>query len=167
MCFHGIFSQELECMYCIDIIIKISTFEKNLQVPVNQIIHFKVLVVVPEWIEKCFRNLSHQVFLFYFGFISATLSNISFFYLTKEEIIPWSIPDSWWTLRWWRWVCTRLDRILMVTEKSWKSTWCVFGKGSVGSKIDTWNWGEGGVVAGERLFSGFKLFRLRGHPYIT
>ena len=90
------------------------------------------------------------------------MSKISFFYLTKEEIIPWSIPDSWWTLRWWRWVCTRLDRILMVllTEKSWKSTWCVFGKGSVGSKIHTWNWGEGGVVAGERFFSGFKLFRL-------
>ena len=54
------FSQELEC---VDIIIKISVFEKNLQVPVNQIIHFKVLVVVPEWIEKGFRNLSHQKYL--------------------------------------------------------------------------------------------------------
>ena len=35
----------------------------HLQVPVDQIIHFKVFVIVPKWIEKGFCHLIHQVSL--------------------------------------------------------------------------------------------------------
>ena len=37
--------------------------KNHLQVPIDQIIHFKVFVIVSKWIEKGFCHLSHQVSL--------------------------------------------------------------------------------------------------------